>query len=214
MIQTPLETHSVISQWLDRRARNLPPIGASREDDRTAGDALAFTGDGDKSADLDSDLFPSYCITPPDAIGSLEPGDVDVDAIFNQYLCSPSPSPPPTSSPDDTTSELSRATLYDAGRDPSRGYSELYTKTSKSPAPEMSPESEIARGRDDPCHSANRTCIHLRVGQPKITLRLRLQGRCQPRKKKGKERLGKGGQPRTEREGEKGKGRQTRQICR
>ncbi|KAG9773168.1 hypothetical protein KCU88_g5872, partial [Aureobasidium melanogenum] len=106
MVQTPLETRSAISQWLDRRARNLPPIGANREDDRTAGDALTLTGDRDKSADLDSDLFPS----PHDAMGSLEPEDVDIDAIFNQYLCSPSPSPPPTSSPDDMTSELSGAT--------------------------------------------------------------------------------------------------------
>ncbi|KIV87981.1 hypothetical protein PV10_09166 [Exophiala mesophila] len=183
MMQTPLETGSAIGQWLDRRARNLPPIGASREDDRTAGDALAFTGDDDKSADLDSDLFPSRCTKPHDTIGSLEPRDVDVDAIFNQYLCSPSASPPPTSSPDDMTSELSGATLCDAGRDPSCGYSELYTKTSKSPAPEMSPESEIARDRDGPCHAANRTCIHLRVGQPKITLRLRLPGRFAPTQK-------------------------------
>ncbi|KAJ4507506.1 hypothetical protein HRR83_004084 [Exophiala dermatitidis] len=188
-----LETRSAISLWLDRRARNLPPIGANRDDDRTVGDALALTGDGDKSADLDCDLFPSRCTTPHDAIGSLEPDDVDIDAIFNQYLCSPSPSPPPTSSPDGMTSELSGATLCDARRDPSRSYSELYTRTSKSPAPEMSPESEIARDRDDPCHSANRAGINPRVGQPKITLRLRLQGRCQPRKKKGKGRSGKEG---------------------
>ncbi|KIW56900.1 hypothetical protein, variant [Exophiala xenobiotica] len=198
MMQTPLETRSAISQWLDRRARNLPPIGANTDDDRTAEDALAFTGDGDKSTDLGSDLFPSHCTTPHDAIGSLEPGDVDVDvdAIFNQYLCSPSPSPPPAPSPDDVVSELSGATLFDAGRDPSRGYPELYTKPSKSSAPEISPESEIARDRDDPCHSANRTCIHLRVGQPKITLRLRLQGRYQSRKKKGRGRSGKVGQSR------------------
>lgn len=207
MVQPPLETRSAIGQWLDRRARNLPPIGVNREDDRTPGDALAFAGNSDKSADLDSDLFPSRCTTPHDAIGSLEPGDVDVDAIFNQYLCSPSPSPPPTSSPDDMTSELSGATLCDAGRHPSRGYSELYTKTSKSPAPEMSPESEIARDRDDPCHSANRTCIHLRVGKPKITLRLRLQGRCQPRQKKSKGRSGRGGPIQELREkGRKGRG--------
>ena len=70
-MQTPLETRSAISKWLDGGARNLPPIGANREDDRTAEDALAFTGDGDKYTDLDSDLFSSRFITPNNLINSL-----------------------------------------------------------------------------------------------------------------------------------------------
>ncbi|KIX05636.1 uncharacterized protein Z518_03608 [Rhinocladiella mackenziei CBS 650.93] len=185
-VQTLLEPHPTTGQWLDYRARNLPPIAASKGDDRTAEDTLAFTGDGDKCIDLDCDLFPSHYTTPNDAIDSLEPGDVDVDAVFDQYLCSPSLSPSPTPSPDDTTSELSGPTLCDAGRDPSHGFSELYTETLRSPAPEISPESEIARDQDYPCHSANGPCIRLRVSQPKITLRLKLLDRGQSRKKKGK----------------------------
>lgn len=190
MIQTPLETRSAISQWPDRRARNLPPIGANREGDRTAENDLAFTGDGDKGTDLDYNLFRSHCTNPNDAIDFFEPGDVDVDAMFGQYLYSPSPSPSPvpTPPPDDTTSELSGATLFDAGHDPSRGCPELYTETSRSSAPETSPESEIARDQDNPCHSANRTSIHLRVSQPKITLRLKLQDRGRQYRKKIRER--------------------------
>jgi hypothetical protein len=94
----------------------------------------------DKCTDLDCDLFPSRCTTFNDTIDSLELRDVNDDIIFDQYLRSLSPSPSPTPSPDDTASELSGATLFDAGRDPSRGRPELYTETLKSPAPEITPE--------------------------------------------------------------------------
>lgn len=202
MMQTLLEPRPATGQWLDRKARNLPPIGANKGDDRTAEDTLAFTGDGE---------FPSQYTTPNDAIGSLGPGEVDDDAIFGQYLCSPSPppSPAPTLSPDDTTSELSGATLFDAGRDPSRGCLELYAETSRSPAPEISPSSEIARDQDHPCHSANGTSIHLRVSQPKITLRFKLPDRGRQSRKKIRKwgRSGKRGNPGTQTEGRKGKGR-------
>lgn len=104
--------------------------------------------DSDKCTDLNSDLFPSRCTTPNDTIDSFEPGDVNDDIIFDQYLRSPSPSPSLTPSPDDTASELSGATLFDAGRDPSRGSPELYTETLKSLPPEITLESEMARDQD------------------------------------------------------------------
>lgn len=210
MMQTLLEPHPATGRWLDRRARNLPPIGANKGDDRTAEDTLAFTGDGDKCIDLDCDLFTSHYMFPNDAIDSLGSGDVADDAIFDRYSCSPSPPPSPTPSPDDTTSELSGATLFDAGRDPSHNFSGLYAETLRSPAPEISPEispeSEIARDEDHLCHSANGTCIRLRVSQPKITLRLKLPDRGQSRKKKGKRSIRERGDPGTQREGRKGKG--------
>lgn len=166
---------------------------------------MSFTGDGDKCTDLDCDLFPSHCATTHGAIGSLDPGDVGDDAMFDQYLCSPSPSPSPTPSPDDTTSELSGSTLFDAGRDPSHGFPELYTETPRSTAPEISPESEIARDQDDPCHSANGTCIRLRVRRPKITPALNSRTEANPERKRKGTAIRERGNPGTQREGQGGK---------
>jgi hypothetical protein len=67
-------------------------------------------------------------------IYSPEPEEDHDDTLFDQYLRSPSPSPPP--SPDDAASELSGVTLIDAERHQSRGSLELCTETLKSPAPE------------------------------------------------------------------------------
>jgi len=126
--------------------------------------------DSDKCTDLDGDLFPSRFPTPSDAVDSLKPEDINDDALFDQYLRSPSPPP----SPDRAASGLSGATLIDAGRDPSRGSPESYTETLRSPAPEMTPEREMARDQDNPCRTANGPRIQLRISQPKITIRLKL----------------------------------------
>ena len=166
-------------------------------DVRTAEDTLAFSGD--KYTDLDYNLLLSYYATLNNAIDSLKPRDVDIDAIFSQYLYSPSPSPSPsptptptpTPSPDDTASELSGATLFNASRDLSSNYSKSYTETSRSLASEISPENETARDQEDPYRSAkNGSRIYLQVSQPKITLRLNFQNRGLSRKeKKGKGRI-------------------------
>ena len=205
MMQTPLEPRPTTGEWLDLKARNLPPVGANEEDDRTAEDVLAFTGDGDKCTDLGCDLLSSHCTNPNDTIGSLEPGHVDVDAMFDQYLRSPSRSPLPTPSPDHTISELSGATLFDAGCNSSRGCPELYTETLRSPAPEISPESEIAQDQDNSYLS--RTYIHLRVSQPKTTLRLKLHDRGQSKKEKRRESIRERVNPGIKREGKIREGR-------
>jgi hypothetical protein len=145
---------------------------------------LTSIEDDDKCTDLECDLFVSYCTTPHDTVAPLKPDDIDEDTLFDQYLRSPSPSPPP--SPDDAASELSRATLIDAERDQSCGSTEPSTATLKSPAPEDAPESEIARDQDDPRCATNGPRIRLRVSQPKITLRLKLQDANQHGRKKKK----------------------------
>jgi hypothetical protein len=162
--------------------------------------------------DLECDLFPSNCTTPHDTIDSPEPEDNHDNTLFDQYLRSPSPSPPP--SPDDAASELSGVTLIDAERHQSRGSLELYTETLKSPAPEDVPKSEVARDQEDAYRVSSGPRIQLRVSQPKITLRLKLQDTSQSGKKKRKETKREKEKKGTTREkGKKGK-RQKRQMRR
>jgi hypothetical protein len=101
----------------------------------------------DKCIDLECGPFPSYCKTPNETICSLEPADFDdgsnLDILFDQYLRSPSLSPPPL--PNGTASELSGATLIDVERDRFRGNTELYIETLKSLVLEDELESEVAR---------------------------------------------------------------------
>jgi len=85
--------------------------------------SLSIEGD-DKCTDLECDLFPSHSTNPNDTIESFEPEDDNDTTLFDQYLRPPSPSPPLP--PDDAASEMSGATLIDAGRDQSRGSPELY----------------------------------------------------------------------------------------
>jgi hypothetical protein len=191
-----------------KRLRHIPPaicptvlsLDEGLPDDQTAynvTDSIMLSPlyilsieDSDKCTDLDCDLFPSRYTTPNDTIDSLEPRDVDDDTMFDQYLRSPSPSPPP--SLDRAASELSGATLIDTGRDPSRGSPELYTETLRSSALEMAPEIEMARDQDNPCRTANGPRIQLRISQPKITIRLKLRDTSQygMKKKEGTKRGG------------------------
>ncbi|KIW99701.1 uncharacterized protein Z518_11114 [Rhinocladiella mackenziei CBS 650.93] len=96
--------------------------------------------DDDKCTDLKCDPFPRHCVTSIETIHSLESADCNdnsnLDVIFDQYLRSPSLSPPPSppgSSEDGATSESSGATLIHAERDLPRGGAELHTETVKSP---------------------------------------------------------------------------------
>jgi hypothetical protein len=120
--------------------------------------------------------------TPNETTYSPKPADFDdssnLDPLFDQYLRSPSPSPPP--SPDDGASELSGATLIDAERDESR----ITQQYKESLALEDAPEGQVARDQVGPCRVANGTRIRLRVSQPKIMLRLKLQDPGKPQKKK------------------------------
>lgn len=166
--------------------------------------------DADQCTDLECDLFPSNCTTPHDKIDSPESEDDHDDTLFDQYLRSPSPLPPP--SPDDAASDLSRVTLIDTERHQSRGSLELYTETLTSLTPEDVSETEVARDQEDPCRVSNGPRVRLRVSQPEITLRLKVQDTSQPGRnkrkatKREKERKGT-----TREKGKKGK-RQKRQM--
>jgi hypothetical protein len=59
-------------------------------------------------------------------------------------------------------------------------YAEPYLEPLKSPGPEDVPESEVARDPEDTCCVRNGPRIRLRVSQPKITFRLKLQDTSQP----------------------------------
>jgi hypothetical protein len=141
----------------------------------------------DKYINLECGPFPSYCTTPNKTICSLEPADFDdgsnLDILFDQYLRSPSLSPPP--SPSGAASELSGDTLIDVERDRSRGNTEPYTETFGGQALEDALEGEVAQDQDA-CRIGNGPRIRLRVSQPKITLRLKLQETSQTGKKRMK----------------------------
>ncbi|KAK5203076.1 hypothetical protein LTR47_011194 [Exophiala xenobiotica] len=167
------------------------------------GPALSTEND-DKCDALECDLFLSHCTSLNDTIESVEQRDVDDDIVFDQYLRSPSPSLPPTPSLDDPASESSGATLINAGGDLSRGSPELYAEIFRGLSPVVTPEGEMARDHADPGRIANGPCIRLRISQPKITLRLKLQGTGQHGKKK--RRTGE----KEDREKEDGRGNSTR----
>lgn len=185
-----------------KRPRLTPPaicptvlsLDEGMSDDHTAYDVtnsivlsppyLLSIEDDDQCTDLECDLFPPNCTNPHGTIDSPEPEDNHNDTLFDQYLRSPSPSPP--LSPDDSASELSGVTLIDAERHQSRGSLELYTETLESPAPEGVSETEVARNQEDPCLVTNGPRVRLRVCQPKITLRLRVQDTSRPGRTKRK----------------------------
>jgi hypothetical protein len=161
-----------VTQGVVKSIMLSPPSPLSSEDDF-------------KSTGLEGGPFPSYCAAPNETIYSLEPegfdDDSSLDTLFDQYLRSPSPSPPP--SPDDAASESSGATLIGADRDQSRGSEGPYTETLKGRGPKSASESEGVLDQEDTCYVKNGPRIRLRVSQPKITLRLRLQDTSQPGKK-------------------------------
>lgn len=153
----------------------------------------------DNDGGLSSDLYCSPPLagrpTPCEIPYSLERADSDdgadldgseLDAMFKQYLRSPSSSPPPPS-PDDTGSDLSGETLIDAGHDPFRNSSHLDVEPLAESASEVMPAGHVDR---DLANLVPR--IRLRVSQPMITLRLKLPSARQPRKgrKTGKRAVG------------------------
>ena len=105
--------------------------------------STSIDDDDDGYDDVECELFPSYCTTVHETIAPLKPEDVDNDMLFDQYLRSPSPSPP--SSPDATSGELSGVTLVETTRDQPRGGRELDNETLQRFAPEDAQRSKIAR---------------------------------------------------------------------
>jgi hypothetical protein len=83
-------------------------------------------------------LLPSDC-TDHLAINSLKPENGDDNTLFDQYLRSPSPTPPTHSA----SSELSGGTLVDV-ECMSRGSAEPHTEPTGSLAPEDVAENEAA----------------------------------------------------------------------
>lgn len=93
------------------------------------------TEDDESYASLECDLFPSQCTPLGDMINPVEPGHVHDEIVFDQYLCSPSPSPSlsPPLPPEDAASEWSGATLIGAVHDQYTGSVELSRVESRSP---------------------------------------------------------------------------------
>ena len=142
--------------------------------------------DDNQGNDLERGPSPLLCTTPNGAIYMPKPADSDNgsdwDVPFDQYLRSPSPSPSPPPSPDRAASELSGATLADV--ECGRG-TVPPTETSVALAPEDMLEGEVARDQDT-CRITSGPRIRLRVSQPRITLRLKLQNTSPRRKNKEK----------------------------
>lgn len=171
-------------------------------------------------ASIECDLFPFGYTTAHDSIDPHEPENDHDDTLFDQYLRLPSPSPSPPPSSDDAASELSGTTLLNAESHQSHGSPQLHMKTLKSPALEDVSEAKIARDQEDPCRVSNGSRIRLRVNQPKITLRLKVQNTSQPGRNKAKgakrEKVRKGikrGQQKNRtKEEEKGKGKRLKRV--
>lgn len=167
---------------------------------------LSVEGDG-KVNDLEYGLFPSYCTAPKETLYSLEPEYFDdsshLDNLFNQYLRSPSP----PRSPDGAASNLSGVTLTDAERDQACSNPEPDAEPPERIPSEDVPASGSTRDPDSTCQVRSGARIRLRVSQPKITLRLRLQdisrigkGKVGTKREKGR----KGKKRGQERKGNKG----------
>jgi hypothetical protein len=132
---------------------------------------------GDPCSHLGRELFPFYGTNPDHTDASLKPEDTDdhrsgdADVLFNQYLRSPSPSPP--LSPDGAASQISGTTLADIGRTQSHS-GEPDAGGSESPIEEDTTETRATPDQEDTGHVQSGLYIRLRVSQPRITLRLRL----------------------------------------
>ena len=150
---------------------------------------------------VEDDRFPSNferglhqwgCVVSHDHTDSLSPNRLDdgddPDAIFRLYLRSPSSSPQPSASLDGGESELSGVTLvnghHDQSHDQSHDSSQLDVHSLCIPTQEYSPGSQVTRDSKDTSQVRNGLRIHLKVCQPKITLRLRLCNSSPPRKPK------------------------------
>ena len=82
---------------------------------------------------------------------------------------------------------------------------EQYKERLKSLAPQDAPEGQGARDQEVTLPSANGPRIRLRVSQPKIMLRLKLQDPSKPEKKKKQGTNRKGDAKKNRKKGKKGK---------
>ena len=90
------------------------------------------------------------------------------EALFDQYLRSPSP----LLAPNKSACELGGAIPLDSGRDEFGGGSTLCLPLLDSPPPESVRENEVNLDDEDTCLVRHGPRIRLRVGQPKTSLRL------------------------------------------
>lgn len=100
-----------------------------------------------------------------------------VDALFGQYLRSPSPSPSPSpsllpslstaysSSPSDTASEMSGAILIDGALDPTRSSEKSNTGPLRVSGTEDTPEKEVVQDQGATSCTGNGTRLRLRVSR-------------------------------------------------
>lgn len=194
---------AMTERWTDRlvkRQRSSPPPSSicptvilidddsTSDDDGTQTDAasIVFSPQG-SYADDDNGMFPDLKCSPflsgrptlQETTRSLEPADsdggVDLDAMFQQYLRSPSSSPEPPASPDDAGSELSGETLVNAGHGQSLDSPLLDVKPLSESTSEDLPACQVDRGLAYIGPVERRPRIRLRVNQPKIMLRLTLR---------------------------------------
>lgn len=91
--------------------------------------------------------------------------------LFDQFLRSPPPSPPPT--PHDIAALWNQPASIDAEPRLACGSLEVCSKTPNSLESQETLLNEELRSRDDACQSNSRLRIRLRVSQSKITLRLK-----------------------------------------
>lgn len=163
--------------------------------DQSGSSTLAFPEAGDINTDLDCDPSPNHYTSECEQGHSSEAEKVDddfiEDSLFDQYLRSPSPSP--TLPSDGSVSDWSGATLTGTARDssceptPSAGLERLSAGSAASidTAPSAT-EATVPAG--------NTTRIRLRVGPPKITLRVKIpegHRRTKVAERRGKRRAGK-----------------------
>lgn len=124
--------------------------------------------------------------------------DFSLDQLFNQYIRTPSPSPPTFTLSSDATSELGADTPFDPEPNGSPGNAHMNGESCNSPALEETSTIEVAR-----CTMPTSVPrIRLQVTRPKITLRLRLPTKVQNRtrkKMKGEKRCG-GAKPKRRKE--------------
>ena len=149
-----------------------------------------FSPSIEERTDTECRSLPIYCTDPQQDTDAPKSEDGDCDTLFDQYLRSPSPSPPLRSatSPDDASSQLSGITLADAGCvEPWESVrprtASLESAASLAIGEDMAPATQ---GREDVARVSGRHRIQLRVSQPRITLRLKLQD-ASPRGKNEKE---------------------------
>lgn len=130
---------------------------------------------------FERDLYQSGCIVPHDHVDSLVLTQLDdggdTDAIFRQYLRSPSSSPSLSVSPDHAGSGSSCGTPVHSPHGPYHDISQLDVDSLYVPTREHSPASQVAEDATNSPRLSNGIRIHLRVSQPKLTLRLRLPTR-------------------------------------